>query len=859
MSFPEQIGREMSLRDPQTEALRVLDDISAAIDFKGAALATVAISAGDKSRDAKPVEFDTTFPSLCFAVATGVGKTRLMGASMYYLWKKKGYRHFFILAPNITIYDKLRSELTAAHPKYMFVGLSDFPAPEVFDGESYQRFRPGQILAGNPATVFVFNIGKIFAPRTDTEFKFHRFNEFLGDSFSAILKSMDDLVVMMDESHRYRGPASLEAINHLRPVLGLEFTATPKYRKNVVYSFSLAQAIGRYVKTPTVVTRTNLTISDAQELEKLKLVDGMARHERKKGRLQEYCEANNLPLVKPFVLISTKDTAHATQVRHLLESEGFLNGQYKDKVIEIHSGTTGAESDENIQRLLSVEHPTSTVEVVIHVNMLKEGWDVKNLYTIIPLRASISEILTEQTIGRGLRLPFAQPTGDSDLDALEVISHDQYAKLIEAAKGSPLFRFKELTDDEFRPVKTVPVTHDYVRLDKVLDRLTERKDILITAELAEPKKLSAVVNSLVAEAVTAHEARQSQDVVSSGLVPGQLGLSLSLDEEPSKPFDPKTLKAELEELLGRYANANIDVPHIVTETTSKLRLEPFEAAVNTGPFELVEQRMLSRELASGKEHMGEQREVMEIDNPRAFLAGKLLDAVDELDATSDKTLALSLVDSYIKKMSLPDGELKKIIHLYRDSIIKDLRTQLVEHIHDETKVTSSVRAGFIKFRPYSKTVLQKEGIVPHSRQVPRGDVHRYLFEGFRKSFYPQVPFDSTPEKDFAAVLERDDVVLKWVRPPEGNIPLTCRGSNYTPDFIIETATTKYMVEVKARKDLTPKMDHAVREKALAGIRWCETASQIKNAKQWEYKIIPEDAIAPQHELKFVFGQAVKLP
>src|SRR5205807_1162283 len=118
----------------------------------------------------------------------------------------------------------------------------------------------------------------------------------------------------------------------------------------------------------------------------------------------------------------------------------------------------------------------------------------------------------------------------------------------------------------------------------------------------------------------------------------------------------------------------------------------------------------------------------------------LLEAVDELDAASDKAMALSLVDSYLEKLKKPGSDLKKIVHLYKDSIIKDLKTQLEEHIHDETMVTSVVKAGFIKFRPYSKTVLAKEGILPYTRQVPRGDIRRYLFEGFKRSFYPQVPF-----------------------------------------------------------------------------------------------------------------------
>lgn len=313
MSLPLQIKRYMSLRDPQYEALEVLDEISTGSDYKTASLESTANIASGKSRTAKPVRFDTEFPSFCFALATGVGKTRLMGGCIYYLWKSKGYRHFFILAPNITIYQKLRAELSPAHPKYMFVGLSDFPVPDVFNGDNYLRFRPeARLFDENQCRVFIFNISKIFTARTDTEFKFHRFNEYLGNSFSAILQEMDDLVVLMDESHRYRGEASLNAINHLKPVVGLEFTATPKYKHNVIYSFNLAQSIGRYIKTPTVVTRTNLTTSDAEEIERLKLLDGMARHELKKGRLIEYCQANDAPLVKPFVLISTRDTNHAS-------------------------------------------------------------------------------------------------------------------------------------------------------------------------------------------------------------------------------------------------------------------------------------------------------------------------------------------------------------------------------------------------------------------------------------------------------------------------------------------------------------------------------------------------------------------
>lgn len=861
MATVDQIGRFMSLRSPQSEALSTLHDISQDVDYRGVSLVQIAEKASEKSRDTKPVKFDTEFPSFCFALATGVGKTRLMGAMIYYLWKVKGHRNFFILAPNITIYDKLRAELSSAHPKYMFVGLSDFPAPQVFDGDSYLRFRPEQIVLDNSANVFIFNISKIFTARTDTQFKFHRRNELLDDSFSAILREMGDLVVLMDESHRYRGEASLAAINHLKPALGLEFTATPKYRGNVVYSYTLAEAIGHFVKTPTVVTRTNLTMSDAEEIERIKLIDGMARHEVKKGRLIEYCQANNVAPVKPFVLISTKDTDHASQVRTFVESSDFYDGQYQGKVIEIHSGKTGAESDENVQRLLSVEHPTSTVEVVIHVNMLKEGWDVKNLCTIIPLRASISDILTEQTIGRGLRLPFGQLTGDDDLDALEIISHDQYAKLIEAAKGSSLFKFKELTEDDLRPVRTVPVSHSYVDIDKVLDKLARTQQILFTSELSNEARLNEVVKSLVAEEVAVQERiakiQETKPQSAEATKFTQESLFPVMPDQP-KTFDVGKLESDLKERLRAYAKAAIDVPWIIADTTTESKLQPFGVTVSIGPLELVDQRILRHELASGEETLGDRVEVMDIDNPRAFLAGRLIDTVDEIDAQHDKDSILAIVDKYLAQMDKPQTDIGKIVHLYRDAIVNDISKQLESHIQDETKVTLHIRSGFIKFRPYSKTILAKDGIVHFDQSVPRSDVRRYLFNGYTKSLYPEVAFDSTAEKDFATIIEKDHSVIKWIRPPDGNVPIVYRGREYNPDFLVETAECKYMVEIKMAKELFPVLDKEVEDKAKAAIRWCQAATDIKGAKRWKYRLVPDNAVESTRDLHFVLGQAVKL-
>jgi type III restriction enzyme len=95
----------------------------------------------------------------------------------------------------------------------------------------------------------------------------------------------------------------------------------------------------------------------------------------------------------------------------------------------VHSNTP----DEALAALERLEERESPYRVVISVGMLKEGWDVKNVYAICSLRPMLSELFTEQTLGRGLRLPFGDYTGIEILGTLEVLAHDRYEALLKKA------------------------------------------------------------------------------------------------------------------------------------------------------------------------------------------------------------------------------------------------------------------------------------------------------------------------------------------------------------------------------------------------------------------------------------------
>src|SRR5207249_2462515 len=139
------------------------------------------------------------------------------------------------------------------------------------------------------------------------------------------------------------------------------------------------------------------------EIELVKLEDGVRIHEEVKITLETYARENDVQRVKPFMLVVARDTDHANRLLSIIESDAFFGGRYRERVITVHSQQQVSERDETVQKLLAVERASEQTEIVIHVNMLKEGWDVTNLYTIVPLRAANSRTLVEQSIGRGLR------------------------------------------------------------------------------------------------------------------------------------------------------------------------------------------------------------------------------------------------------------------------------------------------------------------------------------------------------------------------------------------------------------------------------------------------------------------------
>src|SRR5947199_1061141 len=179
------IAGRLSLRPPQRHSLEILDRITEIVPPKkdadlNAALETI------RSEFPTGTDFEREFPSICFALATGVGKTRLMGAFIAYLHLAKGINNFFVLAPNLTIYNKLIADFTPNTPKYVFKGIAEFAtdAPEIITGDTYEAKAGTLFDELIRCKVNIFNISKINSEvRGGKSPRIKRLSEYIGESY----------------------------------------------------------------------------------------------------------------------------------------------------------------------------------------------------------------------------------------------------------------------------------------------------------------------------------------------------------------------------------------------------------------------------------------------------------------------------------------------------------------------------------------------------------------------------------------------------------------------------------------------------------------------------------------------------
>lgn len=856
------ISGVMSLRKPQTESLRILEKILNEVSPRkgmdlNAALKTV------NAIYPTCTGFERDFISLTFALATGVGKTRLMGAFIAYLYTQRNIKNFFVVAPNTTIYEKLKRELSSpGSQKYVFHGLGCFNTPPLIITDDDYKTKQIEISESD-IRIFVYNIDKF--NREDANMR--RVNEIIGDSFYQYLSNLTDLVLIMDESHHYRAERGATALNELHPLLGLELTATPLVTKgkrqipfkNVVYEYPLSRAIeDGYTRTPFAITRADIDAYNFgdEQMDKMMLSDGIACHENIKRKLEVYAVNHGKNKVKPFMLVVCKDTDHAMWVENFIRSNEFKDGEYANKTIIIHSKQKGTETEDNMRLLLGVEDPLNTIEIVIHVNMLKEGWDVNNLYTIVPLRTASSKILREQMVGRGLRLPYGERTGDRDVDAVMLTAHDKFQDILEEAqRGDSIFKAGNVIKAE--DIEEEQVSYTQVALD-MGSTSDEHKDAYTETNIPKSEQADAVftrAKERIQEEVSRNIQHNSEHNITKQTIKTivhKVSEEILKDKDLGNTFreNEMPLNAWLFQQTEKTHVATMDkfipIPHIMITDAGVEEYEFVDFDLDLKDFNHVPIRneLLIQNLIDMNDRQRINGDAIDFEgyNPKKVILEELRNQ-PEIDYEKCSTLLFKLITQLCEHYTSQYSEngMQNIVMMYKRDIGDKIYKQLLQHFYFKNGFLQEEVIGTRDHNlEQSYNWKEKVGLFENFTE----DIRSVLFTGIKKGVFSSAKFDSKDgELTLARVLETDPDVKNWLRPHPKEFNITYnKGHTYEPDFVVETEHIIYLVEVKGEDKLN---DPNVIAKKGRAIQYCKVASDWGEAngyKKWQYLFIPATQI-----------------
>jgi type III restriction enzyme len=884
------IAGRLSLRPPQRRSLEILDRITE-IAPPAKSADTAAVLEVIRSEFPSVADFERDFPSLCFALATGVGKTRLMGAFISYLHLAHSIGNFFVLAPNLTIYNKLIADFTPNTPKYVFKGIAEFAAdaPTVITGDTYEsgigvrEDRRGQLrlpwmIRSEGVHINIFNISKINSEvRGGKSPRVKRLSEYIGESYFDYLAGLPDLVLLMDESHRYRAGAGVRAINELKPIMGLELTATPFVEtgsgaipfKNVIYDYPLGRAMSDgFVKEPAVVTRKNFSPAGMshEEIERLKLEDGIRLHESIKVELETYARESDKPIVKPFLLVIARDTTHAGLLLQLIRSDDFFEGRYGDKVIQVDSSRTGKDEEDMIERLLKVEDASEPTEIVIHVNMLKEGWDVTNLYTIVPLRAANARILIEQSIGRGLRLPYGKRTGVMAVDRLNIVAHDKFQEIIdEANRADSAIRLQAVVIDSAELArKTVTVVSQSQLATKLGIKPQQVTGTTLVAGQESAPVFTTPAEQKVAQiawefirklenepralpTINYLQKPEIQAAIVHAVEEQQRPLQLEIEGILKKP-DIAAVVARTVELVTQQT---VDIPRILVVPKGEVKsgFKPFTLEPAALNYQAISEDLWIKHLRTDQlDVMALGRYDLHETRLEDYVVSGLVD-FDDISYDDHADLLYDLASQTVQhfRAYLSDENTCKVLRCYQRDIARFVHTQMQAHYwEDAVGYEIKVSKGFTELKPSAYTCSAAEPPLDY-RISPsdKSNMPKYLFGGFERCLYSVQKFASDAERKLALILDRE--AIKWFKPAKGHFQIFYRDGadhpEYQPDFVAETAEAIFMLEPKASNQMN---DYIVLAKKEAAVQWCANASNHARSyggKTWRYLLIPHDEIA----------------
>lgn len=775
------------------------------------------------------------FRELIADLATGVGKTFLMSALVEYL-AQQGVRHVLVVTPGSVIQRKTLANFDAGSAKY--VAGADI-APYIITPDNFQSGSVATALRDpNRLKVFVFNIQQLIKPRdldsaeaTTGESarqqarRVRRADENIGGPLYDHLEKRDDLFIIADEHHIYhaRAAAFSAAIDELDPVaiVGLTATPDPEDHDKIVSQYTLGEAIADgYVKTPVIVYR-----KDGMTDERTQLRDACQILRHKETSYAVYRSTiSDAPVVKPVLFVVCQTIAHATEVGQVLAADGYIGDPAA--VLEITSDA----SETALQALADVEKPDSPIRAIISVNMLGIGWDVKNIAVIVALRKLASQCLTEQILGRGLRLPFGERTGIPDVDQVDLVSHDSYRQLL-LQKDVLSQRIQQPANEiEVDQQGAAAVTDFGPQLPSADTSFDESDDV--HERLAE----------LNQQIVGGDDESSDDEFVGPRILFDETEKRL---ETPAASFElrvdgaPQIVFPLRRRVLSTIPFALSDISdddakqvgaRFISEVPTFLFRDALEAE-GSGDDVKITVRRLDTEQAV--------QTVVSVDEVQLDLERAIMTSLDEVPRDiATKNAARRLVKAFLKGAgaSSPTARAEWGV-ARREHALNGMRS-LIREAMAERKTTESYAISPV-------TLPTEPVIVPGDVGDAANDpyVRDRSFRGWTRNILPIARFDAkSTEWELAHLIDRDTDVAWWLRLDVfGSAYInTERDQRYFPDFIvIDTSDVHWLVEAKSDKNA---QDADVLRKRDAAERWARAVTDAEEYGEWRYLFVTETNI-----------------
>lgn len=816
------ISHQMELRDPNFDAIT---DIAVAITDHFDRLGR-----------------SDTFEGVVVS-ATGVGKTYVLAGAIDYLAQARGWNNFMIVVPGRTIREKTIANFTpgAARDLTKLLGVKTV----LVTAENFETPEMARAMDDPEVVkVYVLTVQILLKPSPQMNRRTREFTEGLGAKFYDWLAATDDLVVLADEHHLYYGDKFSDAIRGLNPRAIIGLTATPNKKTDsdqIIFRYPLAAAIAdRYVKTPVIVGRKD----DRSDL-LTRLNDGVTLLECKRSALEAFLASEpERKAINPFMLVVARDTAEADHIASLLRADDFREGAYAEAVIQVDSSVTEDKEPGMWERLASVDSPDSAVRVVVSVAMLKEGWDVKGVYVLMSTQPSLSNVLTEQVLGRGLRLPFEAYTGVEMLDTLEVLAHEKFSALLERAG---------VLNEAFVSYRTRTRVVEDQNGDATVRQIQKDVPAPIVTPPTETSPDGETKNDLNDWDATGLESPGF--ITLSDLDSRQEASSTAVDdlERPAV-----TLRSDAPEVIlprlsqrpttKRFSLADVTNEDAFTGLGKTLRANPDDelrrmrltAVRVTGPDGVV--RSETRQVSAQDPITSKATLDMPLDVSRDALVGQVmgLPMVDSGSAvrSMEKSNARRLVDLLIEGLG---DDAEQLLAAYGGRAAVRLgRLIQAEQKKTPSQVAYDEQVEFVTFAP-----TRRLGAREVTDDINGKFEKRRAYTGWKKSLMPTEWFDSTPELEVARMLDETQSLEWWARLQQGDLTIAWgNGQRYNPDFLVaDGPNRRTLLEVKADDEMDATAVVAKRQSAKKWVNYANGLPEVESrGEKWAYLLVSESDI-----------------